>query len=151
MQSPISLEKAISLTLVGVFAAFALMGAFKYGIWQDRGPGAGFFPFILGTAGLLLSASTLASRAPHGGRLDFRSLGPVAGVLLALAATPLLGMLPALTAFILIWIKFVERRNWSIALIAALPAGIGIHLLFSLWLNVQFPEGILLSMIWQRG
>ena len=74
-------------------------------------------------------------------------------ILLAAAiigCTYLIGMLPALGLFVVLWLKLVEHAPWKttliiLAIVAALVIGV-----FVMWLGVRFPTGLIYDAIVNR-
>ena len=67
-----------------------------------------------------------------------------------IGCTYLIGMLPALGLFVVLWLKLVEHTPWKttliiLAIVAALVIGV-----FVLWLGVRFPTGLIYEMIFNR-
>ena len=64
-----------------------------------------------------------------------------------IGCTYLIGMLPALGLFVVLWLKLVEHTPWPttliiLAIVAALVIGV-----FVMWLGVRFPTGAIYDMI----
>lgn len=146
------LDVAVSLAIVLAGLTFAGFGVFRYGVWQNNGPGPGFFPAIAGTIAVVCAGVELFRRSTAdlaGVRLqDFLPLG--AGIV-AVLMVPVVGMAEAMTLFVFIWIKVFERRSWFQALLSALVALAIVHLLFSVWLGVRFPDSLVPSLLTMGG
>ena len=136
--------------------AFALAfsaGALKnHTYWGENGPGPGFMPFWLGLVMALLAATLLigALRSKDAGPAwlpdgdGLRRLLLVLGVTAAfIALLSVLGMVIGTALFIAILMRGLERHPWPLTL--AVSAGItGFnYLVFTFWLRVPFPEGLL--------
>jgi hypothetical protein len=139
-----------------VLLAFAVAfsaGALKfYPYTGPGGPGSGFLPFWLGIVMAVLAGMLLASglRAPDPGpewlpRGEGRKrLLIVLGVTIALVALlKYLGMILGTALFLVVLLRLIDRSPWPLALgVAALTAGVN-WLVFSHWLRVPFPLGVL--------
>ncbi len=139
---------ALFLLLIGVAA---VTGALQMNVgWRDDGPGAGFFPLLVG---LILCAACIvqivitfkarrALQAPIFNGQAFQNLsGIVVPTALCAAAIPLVGIyVPA--AFLLAY--FVHRRTERAPLeIAAIAVAVpvALYVLFDLTLEIKLPSG----------
>ncbi|MDP1868985.1 MAG: tripartite tricarboxylate transporter TctB family protein [Bradyrhizobium sp.] len=134
----------VLLSIVGIAT---LIFAWEFGLWSFGTPGAGLMPAISGA--LLLVASLADLRLPAGRRRPWsdiarRPAAYIAGLIALLALTPLIGMLPALAAFIFAVLYFVERLVALRAVAIAGGAVAGSWLLFERLLSVPLPK----SMFW---
>ena len=64
-----------------------------------------------------------------------------------LSSLYLLGMLPTLGLFVVLWLRLVEKTPWKttliiLAIVAAIVLGV-----FVFWLGVRFPKGAILNAI----
>ncbi len=136
--------------------AFALAfsaGALKNHIyWGEYGPGPGFMPFWLGLVMALLAAmlliGALRSKEPGSAWLPdgegLRRLLLVLGVTIAFVALlSVLGMLIGTTLFIAILMRGLERHPWPLTLAVSIGVTAFNFLVFTFWLRVPFPEGLL--------
>jgi hypothetical protein len=141
---------AVLLLLFGVwFAAVALR---NYTYWGATGPGSGFFPFWLGLAMAVLAALLLvravrtsdpgAPWAPRGRGL-VRFLGLLGGGVAFVMLLPWLGMAVTTVLFLVGILKALEGHSWPAAVgIALAIAGVN-WAVFTWWLRVPFPTGVL--------
>jgi len=67
-------------------------------------------------------------------------LGWLVGLLLAV---PAIGMMPALGAFIVLYLRYVGAARWSTALLIAVPLWAAMYLLFNTLLHVPWPPSLL--------
>jgi putative tricarboxylic transport membrane protein len=143
----------IAAVLLLVFGAgYALTALRSYTYWGAHGPGSGFFPFWLGLALAVLSLLFLvsairqpdagASWLPHGHGL-VRLLVVVGASTLFLVLLPVLGMTLATALFLVGLLRFLEGHSWLISLGVAVATSLGNWAIFSWWLQVPFPVGIL--------
>lgn len=141
-------ETAVTASLLVTGLVFAGFGLIEYGLWYDYGPGAGFFPFAVGALMAVTCAFTLLpGRARTPARLELRAALPVAAIAVVIGLIALIGMVEALTLFIICWIKLIERRSWREALIAAAASALTLHFVFSVWLGVRFPDSVIPSVL----
>lgn len=142
------LNVGVSLALCLAGLVFAGFGLFRYGVWLNNGPGPGFFPFLAGLLTAIPAAVTVFGKVgADAERPQLRSMLPAIGIIAAVLLVPVLGMVEALSIFILLWIRFVEKRSWRDALIASISGFVVTHLIFSVWLSVLFPESLIPSIL----
>lgn len=122
------------------------------GMWQGFTPGPAFFPVLIAGFTALLSAQLLfkayfgapseATDWPGGAVL--RTISMVYGALLAFFfLTPVLGMIPAIMAFLLIVMIGVLRQPVVGSLCAGVITTALIYVIFVLWLGLPLPKGFL--------
>ena len=138
------------LLLLGV--AFSGMALWKYTYWGPTGPGSGFLPFWLGLAMAVLAAGLLlgtrrgrepgARWLPEGAGL--RRLVAVLGVTAGLVVVlKIVGMVVGTVLFLVAILRFVERMRWRSTLAIAVGTAAVNYLIFTYWLRVPFPLGVL--------
>ncbi|HSP49009.1 MAG TPA: tripartite tricarboxylate transporter permease [Pseudolabrys sp.] len=77
-------------------------------------------------------------------QLVYARLGSQLGWLISLLlAVLVIGMMPALGAFIVLYIRLVGAARWSTALLIAIPLWIAMYLLFNTLLHVPWPPSLL--------
>ncbi len=134
-----------------------------YVVWQSTSlpysaefgrPGAGFFPFWLGMAAVLLGGVVAvgAARRPassdiQGPNWNLRDLGKpfliLLAMLIAIVGLRTLGFLVTIGLFLAFLTVIVERVKPVPGLVTAVLGSLGFYLLFEVWLKVQLPIGIL--------
>lgn len=151
-----TLRGATRIAVLGLaaLACYAAISARRFGIRSDLGPGAGFFPFILGLAlaglalvwlarDLLARDGSVAQDWPEGppprGAAALRLLGLMALLVVCAVMLPRLGF--ALTVFLLVAVllPLLAELRVAVVLSAALVAGPGLHTLFVRVLGVDLP------------
>jgi hypothetical protein len=147
--------RRLEFVIAAVFAALSalvVLGAGRLAYWTMAMPGPGFAPWWIGIAGLGLSACLVAAalRTPAAARAawpDLRGLRDVGAtyalVWLALAATPLVGFTVAAVAMTLAFLVGVMGRGWPGALVAAAVIAVLLKGVFSTWLGLPLPRGLL--------
>ncbi|MEA5010566.1 MAG: tripartite tricarboxylate transporter TctB family protein [Angelakisella sp.] len=134
-------------------AAFALVfiytGLSKFGFWDEiKGPTPGFVPTIISV--ILLGISVLAflqsfkDKKPSYPKENFLVILAGIGIF---AFTFLIGMIPTIIIYVILWLKLVEKTPWKqtlivLAVIMAIVLGV-----FVFWLGVPFPEGIIFEAL----
>ncbi len=141
------LPALVTVGIVLMGASWAVLGYFKYGFWVNDGPGGGFFPVVAGLGAAMLGIYELLFSAVRAKAIGAKCLWPAAAMAITVATIPLLGMVLAMTLFIVLWIFLAERKTWQKAVLTGLGAGVAIYLVFGLWLKVPFPQGLFLEMI----
>ncbi|OUE37399.1 hypothetical protein BZY95_20955 [Billgrantia desiderata SP1] len=139
------LSPLVTLGIIVMGLAWAGFGWWKYGVWMHNGPGAGFFPVVMGLGAALLGSYELLRRRFETDRVSWRNLWPAVAMGLAIASIPLFGMVLAMTLFIVLWMALIERQSWLKSVAIGACAGGAIYLLFGMWLMVAFPEGALMA------
>ena len=146
--------------LFWVFLAIAIcIGSVQLKLGDFRVPGPGFLPFLsgvcLGVFGLVLTFSgVFATSSESGGsREKTRTNGhwkkfvnPLITLCILLAYLLFLEPLGfILTTFIclLFWFKLSEPKKWLMPFILSIATSVLSYLLFSVWLQCQFPRGLI--------
>lgn len=132
-----------------ISVVFISLGYFAYGFWHPTvGTLPGFFPVVIGL--LLLGTSVLVflgALKEGGTRYPVENWYPAIGTLAVILATLLIGMLPSLAIFVLLWLRWYEKYPWKTTLIVFfILMGIVIGA-FVLWLGVPFPKGLLFDVM----
>ena len=147
-------EGVVLACLGAVFAGMAVI-AFGYSLRDALGPGAGFFPFWLGTLGAALSVALLvrswrgrpigegAQALLPGGDGARRAGALLAGLVAAALLLQPLGFRLAMLVFSAgLLLALGVRRPLAIA-IFALAGSFGLFHVFYYWLQVPLPIGVL--------
>ena len=129
---------------IGILFASIAFG--QYGFWDSVAmkPTKGFFPGIISIGLIALSVLAFINglKSPTA---EFRLINwyvPLA-VLLIIAATYVIGMIPSLLIFVLLWLKVYEKQTWTTTIIALLIVSFIVIGCFRIWLDIQFPIGFL--------
>lgn len=133
-----------ALTAVG---GYVLAESFRLGLWNELGPGPGFFPCVLGGGLVLLSlvwffqerAGVQSAPAPEAAdRSQVRAV--VLSLLILAAALPFIGFQVGVFVFLMYHLRLRARTSWIKSLVIALCGSVGVYYLFTLGLNVSLPE-----------
>ncbi len=138
--------------MLALALAFSFAALENHTYWGPNGPGPAFLPFWLGLAMALLAAlllvGALRSRDPGPAWLP-RGIG-LRRLALVLAATvafvallSVLGMALATALFIIFLMRRLDRHPWPLTLTVALAIAAINYLVFTFWLRVPFPLGVL--------
>ena len=133
---------------IGILFASIAFG--QYGFWDSVAmkPTKGFFPGIISIGLIALSVLAFINglKSPTA---EFRLINwyvPLA-VLLIIAATYVIGMIPSLLIFVLLWLKVYEKQSWTTTIIAILIVSFIVIGCFRIWLDIQFPIGFIGELI----
>ena len=133
---------------IGILFASIAFG--QYGFWDSVAmkPTKGFFPGIISIGLIALSVLAFINglKSPTA---EFRLINwyvPLA-VLLIISATYVIGMIPSLLIFVLLWLKVYEKQSWSTTIIALLIVSFIVIGCFRIWLDIQFPIGFIGELI----
>ena len=133
---------------IGILFASIAFG--QYGFWDSVAmkPTKGFFPGIISIGLIALSVLAFINglKSPTA---EFRLINwyvPLA-VLLVIAATYVIGMIPSLLIFVLLWLKVYEKQTWTTTIIAILIVSFIVIGCFRIWLDIQFPIGFIGELI----
>ena len=121
---------------------------------EDRGPGAGAWPFWLSAGMLMVSLLTLyrwfrritpesRSTEPYLSRDRLLVVGVSAGaILFLLIATHLIGIYAALFLFLLFYLRFVGRHSWGLTSVLTVALPVFIFCLFEWALKIPLPKSV---------
>ena len=133
---------------IGILFASIVFG--QYGFWDTGAmkPTKGFFPGIISIGLIALSVLAFINglKSPTA---EFRLINwyvPLA-VLLIIAATYVIGMIPSLLIFVFLWLKVYEKQSWTTTIIALLIVSFIVIGCFRIWLDIQFPIGFIGELI----
>jgi len=149
---PILIGQAI-IALVGLYA---FLGSLSLGLWSSLGPGAGFFPAVLGIFLMVLVALWFVQERAKptvetGGETFDRAQvwAVIASLVILAAALPFLGFQLSVFAFLMYHLSFRARIGRVKAIVISLCGSVGVFYLFTTVLHVTLPVATLppLSMI----
>ncbi len=139
------------IPIVGILISvvFIYLGFAKYGFWDTfKGPRPGFFPIIISCLMLVASLVALATSYKEE-NIEWPKENWILplSVLGIFVATFVIGLLPSIAIFVLLWLKKFEKCTWKTTLtvfviIMAVVVGV-----FVLWLGIPFPKGMILDAI----
>lgn len=145
-------DRIAGAALLGLAVAFSVGALQRHAYWGEHGPGPAFLPFWLGVVMALLAAMLLlgALRSgdpgpawlPQGKGL--RRLLIVLGMTTALVALlNIVGMVLGTVLFLVGLFRLLDRFAWPLTLGVALAVAGCNFLVFSFWLKVPLPVGLL--------
>ncbi len=147
-------DRVTSLIWIGVGIAQCIQ-SWILGLGSGSEPGTGFMPFLVGLVIIILSmflliGSTIAARENPERKISlwsntyWKRVVYISLVLLMYALLlPKLGYLTATFLAMVFLLKSGEPIKWSVAIILGLLTSSISYLIFGIWLNILFPEGVL--------
>lgn len=142
-------KSLIALVLMAIAVVWIYLGVTEYGLWDPKnGPMSGFFPTIIGTV-LLLASIVYFIRSFSMGptKYDRSALYLMIAMVAIFVFSMLIGFLPTLLIFYIFWLKVMEKMPLKTIVISTIVVGAIVYGVFSVWLGVPFPEGLLFEMI----
>ena len=153
--APNRVAERVVLACLCTLSGFMAVVAFGYSLRDALGPGAGFFPFWLGTLGVVLSLALFVQSwrgrsigegtqalLPRGGGAR-RTAALLAGLVAAALILQPLGFRLAMLVFTAgLLLALGVRRPVAIAIFALLSS-FGLFHVFYYWLQVPLPIGVL--------
>jgi hypothetical protein len=136
-------RRALPLLILVMCAYWFYKGMGEYGLWFDGGPGGGFMPVLSSVFAAVFALFLLRSDRGERTTIPYSSFIPLVMVIFAVILSWLLGLLPALTVMLLIWLRRLERFPLFTSLLLTFLPMLVIYALFGLWLKVPFPTGML--------
>ena len=125
---------------------WVIVGIAYHGWWIDGRPGSGFFPSLVG--GLLVFVSVITAweelKESDPSFFPFH-LFPIAAVVAIVLLVLLIGFFPALTLYVFSWLKWYEKYTGRLAALITVVTIASMYGVFSLWLRVPFPGGVILE------
>lgn len=132
----------IIFIIVGIISVFT--GLTKHKFWIEKVPGGGFMPVVIGTLLIILSSLIVLKKDQKAKvKLSKKELIPIIAMVILLILTKVIGLLPSLLIIVLGMLRFVENYSWKNSIIISVVLMSIIYAVFSLWLKVPFPRGII--------
>ena len=129
---------------------FIVVGLKNYGFWNAQ-PTPGFFPIIIA---VVLLASSIAcfvqiarDKSSDDVKYNRNELMVMLGAAGIILCTFLIGLVPSCLIYIFLWLKFVEHAPWKVIIIIELIMAAIILGVFTAWLQIRFPMGLLGDLI----
>jgi putative tricarboxylic transport membrane protein len=147
-----SADRVAAVALIVLAAWFVAIGR-RFPYWRlETGPGSGFLPVWLGIAlavlAILLFVNAGGTASGDGrwlpDRAALRRLALILGAsVVFVAAMDAVGMIVGTALFLVFVLRVVERYRWTTVLGVAAAAAAANYVVFTYWLRVPFPTGVL--------
>lgn len=138
-------KRLVPLIFVVMGLVFAILGFTQLGFWKSvDGPQPGFFPSIMAMVMVLtgIIAFIQSFKETKAAEYKFDEFLVIAAGIGIFVATFIIGLVPTIIVYIILWLKFFEKCSWKSTLIVlaiALFISVGV---FGMWLGIKFPMGI---------
>jgi len=139
-------KQLMPLAIAALAVVWIVAGLSHYGFWAGTSPTPGFVPVLIAAVMLVISILAFVQSFKETPASYPRGSWAIVYASFAIfGATFLIGLLPTLALFVLLWLKVYERSPWVptlivLALMMALSYGV-----FVMWLNVHFPRGMIFN------
>lgn len=148
--SKFGIKQIVPLVIAAICALFIYTGLTKFGFWDaTSGPTPAFVPtiisvvlFVICILGFVTSFKDTKESKFY--KEEFLVIG---AAILIIAATFLIGLLPSLAVFLVLWLKLVEKTSWKTTILIFVVVMAIVIGVFVLWLGVPFPEGLIMDLI----
>ena len=142
-------NQIMPIIFAAVAALFVWMGLKKYGFWHPaKGPLPGFYPTIIGAGLFVMSVLgfifSFKDKKPIFPRENWWA---VIGGLSIIVGTFIIGLIPSVGIYVIVWLRWFEGCSWKVTLITFAVIMAIVIGCFVLWLQVPFPRGVLLELI----
>lgn len=144
---------AAGQAVIAMVGLYSLVASIELGLWSAMGPGAGFFPAVLGAVLALLAFVWFVQeragihRSESGDPLDHAHVWAVVISLLVLAAAlPFLGFQLVVFAFLMYHLGLRAGIGWIKSAVISLGGSVGVFYLFTSVLHVSLPVSSLLPL-----
>lgn len=142
-------KQVMPLLLALLAVVWLVTGLGEFGFWiEGTGPSPAFVPTIISILllGLAIVQFVMSFKEEPSKyhKDEFLFIG---ALVLLLACVYIIGMLPSMTIFLLVWMKAVEKAPWSHTLIVTIGTMALLIGVFAIWLQVRFPMGIILDTL----
>ena len=138
-------RQAAALALGAFSALFAAVGMQLGFMDPVDGPGPGFFPVIMAAVMFVMCVVCLIRSFGETREVKYTKdeLLVIGGGTALVVLAFFIGLIPACVAFILWWMKVLQKESWkNTAIVLVICMGIAFGV-FQEWLGVEFPLGVL--------
>ncbi len=150
--SSVKLPTQVIIPVIGfiIGLVYLIIGMGDFGFWNHstNTPTAGFFPIIIAVGLMILSVLGFIQSFRRKS-VEYRLLNwyvPI-GFLLFIVGVMIIGTVPAVIIFELLWCKFYEKLSWKSTIIALIFCLILVLPVFTWWLQIDFPVGLIGNLI----
>lgn len=140
----------IPIATAAVALVFIIVGMTEYGFWKGQ-PTPGFFPIIIAVALLITSVISILQLLTGKGltpvKYNMQEMSVILGGGAVILCTFLIGLPLSCFLYIFLWLHFMEHAPIKHIIIIELVIAFIIIGVFTMWLQVRFPTGIVGSML----
>jgi putative tricarboxylic transport membrane protein len=145
-----SADRIAGAALLALAVGFSAGALKEYTYWGENGPGSAFLPFWIGVVMALLATlllvGALRSRDPGEPWLPrgegLQRIAIVLGATTAyVALIGVLGMTLATALFLVVLVRWPDRKPWPVAIAVAVAMAALNYVVFTRWLHVPLPTG----------
>ncbi|GHV47107.1 hypothetical protein FACS1894204_10070 [Synergistales bacterium] len=145
-------QQIIPIATLAIAVIWLVLGYSQFGFWNEKtGSTSAFFPIAVAWVLLVFSFLTFLESLSLQRREQPKYLKESFLLLLCgygvWFGTFLIGFLPCLLLFLVLWLRFFEKTSWkNILILASILSAIVVGV-FVMWLQVPFPDGIIVDTI----
>lgn len=134
----------VPLGCIVLGAVFAVLSAMNYEIYHPvKGPMTGFMPLVIGVLLVVVGCADLyQTRNAQPAVFEKENWFFVLCVAITIAASYLIGLLPAGFLFALFWLKVPSKCTWKVTLITMIFLFVMVVGIFVFWLDIPFSYGL---------
>ena len=142
----LNLRLVIPVLTIVISLVFIIVGITQYGFWTNQ-PTPGFFPIIIAVCllassiGAFIQVAKDKDSAPV--KYNVNELLVMLGALGIILGTLVIGLPISCLVYVLLWLKLMEHAPWKVVIIIELIIAAIIFGVFTAWLQIRFPWGLL--------
>ena len=142
-------KSVVPLTSIVVGVVWIIYGVVNHGFWDPiKGPVTGFFAILVSIPLVVISiVCFIQSFKETDSQEPLESWSIMLAAVATIVLTYIIGMIVSLIAFVFFWLKFYEKMSWKTTIINLVVAFAIIYGVFGMWLQVPFPNGIIVDTI----
>lgn len=142
-----SLKFVFPLSLLVLGLVWIFVSITDLGIYGSE-PKAGFFPLIMAVIMIIIAAIDLMYTFKIGkSTFSYMQFLPIIGLFGVIACSYLLGTIPSLGIFLLLWMRVFEKYSWKVTLITTSITLLFIWGVFDVFVSVNFQTGLLWKLL----
>jgi len=148
-ENGMKMKSIVPLFIMIVAVFWIIYGLINHGFWDPvKGPITGFLPILASIPLVPVSfVGFIRSFKEEDSKEPLESWTIMLAAAIAFALVFIVGMIISLMLFVFVWVKFYEKLSWKITIINLVIAFGMIYGIFGVWLQVPFPNCIILDAI----